>query len=590
MRMEELLEHADYLLRVATGKCDSWEDAQDLVQSALLEGLLAIRKGKKIDNARSWLVTVLNRRYYDMLREKYRKPILFLGVDYDLVRGEDEDDDITGAHGTKCGKESTSAYDMQCGKERATETADGISGFTENEDLTEEENLRRLVARMTKQCREVLIRHYFRGQSVKDIAEKLSLPENTVKSRLRLGRDKLRKDLTMEKYEKQSYEPETLWIAATGTPGLNDEPYSLVKDDKIVMNLLILAYEKPVTLPELADAIGISTTYIEPIVDRLVNGELMKRAGDKVYTDFIIYSEADRISTLEIQKELATKLFDDIWKEVEDGLKILRSAEYYQRQNASARLKLEGYFALRTVYQSVLKARDEVAGHVPVSEYPDRTGGGRWFAMGNRYPADYDYDNCPYDLYNISGEGGGYIQCLPGARSVGLYDYDLDNRVLGKAHTVYHTVGDPSEARECVIKFLYAVYRDDESLLSGISRKTLENVDVFLNLDYLERSPEGKLKLKIPVLSEEDRNAFYGLANEYAEKLLSAFRGEYAKMIKNPVSVPKHVQSDVPDFLRYLNTCCYFPSALILEARNRGRFLVGHDGPVPAVMMFVSKE
>ena len=48
MRLEELLEHADYLLGVAAGKCDSWEDAQDLVQATLLEGLLAVRKEKKI--------------------------------------------------------------------------------------------------------------------------------------------------------------------------------------------------------------------------------------------------------------------------------------------------------------------------------------------------------------------------------------------------------------------------------------------------------------------------------------------------------------------------------------------------------------
>lgn len=43
MNTEELSEHTDYLLRVAIGKCDSLEEAQDLVQSMLLEGLLAIR-------------------------------------------------------------------------------------------------------------------------------------------------------------------------------------------------------------------------------------------------------------------------------------------------------------------------------------------------------------------------------------------------------------------------------------------------------------------------------------------------------------------------------------------------------------------
>ena len=71
MRTEELLEHADYLL-----------------------GVLAIRNGKQIDNARNWLVTVLNRRFYDMLRSKYRKPLVFCGVDYALARDTVEAPDL----------------------------------------------------------------------------------------------------------------------------------------------------------------------------------------------------------------------------------------------------------------------------------------------------------------------------------------------------------------------------------------------------------------------------------------------------------------------------------------------------------------
>ena len=61
-------------------------------------------------------------------------------------------------------------------------------------------------------------------------------------------------------------------------------------------------------------------------------------------------------------------------------------------------------------------------------------------------------------------------------------------------------------------------------------------------------------------------------------------------MIRNPVNVPKQIQSDVPGFLRYLFTCCFFPSAVILEARSSGRFLQGCEKPVPAVLMIVSEE
>ena len=111
---------------------------------------------------------------------------------------------------------------------------------------------------------------------------------------------------------------------------MNDQPHSLVNNDKITMNLLILAYEKPVTVPELADAIGISAAYIEPIVDRLVEGELMKQVGDKVYTDFIIYTEKDLVNTYELQKKLASDLCGEIWKYVEEGLNELRTSAYYK--------------------------------------------------------------------------------------------------------------------------------------------------------------------------------------------------------------------------------------------------------------------
>ena len=211
-----MMAQADHLMHIAISKCDSLEDAQDLVQNTLLDGLHAINKGTEINNAKNWLCTVLNRKYYDLLREKYRKPIEFYGMDFDFAMKEENNQ----------------------------------ASATDEDGLTEEENLRRSVARLTKLYREVIVRHYFHGQEVKKIAKELSLPENTIKSRLRLGRDKLRKDLTMKKYEKQSFEPEDLWIPRSGYTGLDDQPHSLVNNDKIAMNLLILAYERPVTITE----------------------------------------------------------------------------------------------------------------------------------------------------------------------------------------------------------------------------------------------------------------------------------------------------------------------------------------------------
>lgn len=554
MEIEEMLAQVDYLMHVAGSKCDSWEDAQDLVQNTLLDGLHAVKKGTDINNARNWLCTVLNRKYYDLLREKYRKPLEFYGIGFDMAMEEEN-----------------------------------IKSLASDEmELTEEENLRRSVARLTKLYREIVVRYYFHGQEVKRIADELSLPENTVKSRLRLGRDKLRKDLIMEKYEKQSFEPEDLWISSSGYTGLDDQPHSLVNNDKIAMNLLILAYEKPVTLPELADAIGISTAYIEPVVERLVEGELMKQIGDKVFTDFIIYNQKDSTNTLELQKKLAGDLCGEIWKHVEEGLRELRLSAFYKKQNSSQAMKLEGYFVLHSVYRAVIRVRDEVAGNGSKYDYPDRKDGGRWYAMGTRFPANYDYDKSPQNEYGISGEAGGYNEHLLGARMIGLYDYDT--KALGKTHSAYHYVGNWNDARESVMKFLYAVYCDNDSFLSGISQKLLANIDLFIKLDFVERSASGKLILNVPVLSMDEKKQFYKLMGVYTDKLCAKFHDQFITMIKNPVEVPKQIRADVPDFLRYINTCCYFPSAFIYEAKKRGLFLKDYEKPVPPVVMVVDME
>lgn len=554
MEIEEMLAQVDYLMHIADSKCDSWEDAQDLVQETLLDGLHAIRRGTDINNARNWLCTVLNRKYYDLLREKYRKPLEFYGMDFDMAME----------------KENNQASDA------------------DEDGLTEEEKLRRSVAHLTKLYREIVVRHYFHGQEVKKIADELSLPENTVKSRLRLGRDKLRKDLTMEKYEKQSFEPEDLWISSSGYTGLDNQPHSLVNNDKIAMNLLILAYEKPVTISELADAIGIPTAYIEPVVERLVEGELMKQIGDKVFTDFIIYNQKESTNTLELQKKLAGDLCGEIWKHVEEGLSELRLSAYYKKQNSSQAIKLEGYFVLHSVYRAVIRVRDEVAGNGSKYDYPDRKDGGRWYAMGTRYPANYDYDKSPQSEYVISGEAGGNYENLLGARMIGLYDYDA--KALGKTHSAYHYVGNWNDARESVMKFLYAVYCDNDSFLSSISQKLLANVDMFIELDFVERAATGKLILNVPVLSMDEKKQFYNLMGAYTDKLCAEFHDSFTTMIKNPVVVPKQIQADVPDFLRYINTCCYFPSALIYEAKKRGLFLKDYEKPVPPVILFVDLE
>ena len=146
--------------------------------------------------------------------------------------------------------------------------------FDEGVDIPEEDDEEYLIseeaARVRKELnhlsfitREVLIRFYFGNQSIADISKGLDIPEGTVKSRLSAGRDHMKKGLeTME--ARENCLPGKLALSFGGSDGLKREPISLVENDLIAQNLLILAYEKPITISELSKAIGIPAAYIEP--------------------------------------------------------------------------------------------------------------------------------------------------------------------------------------------------------------------------------------------------------------------------------------------------------------------------------------
>lgn len=544
MKKEELVDYADYLLKAALNKTQNITEAEELVQDTLLAGLLAIEQGKEIFEPRNFLMIILNRRFYDKLRNKYKMPMVSMDVVADIPY-------------------------MDTQLEALEQTMDA-------------ENIRRCLANLTRIYREVMVKYYMYGQSVKQISHDLSIPENTVKSRLDVGRKHIRKDFNMNSYEKQSYEPEYLWISNSGNLGAEDEPFSLVGDDRITMNLLILAYGKPVTVPELAKAIGISTTYIEPIVEKLIKGELMKQVADKVYTDFIIYTQEDRLKNYEVEKALAEKLYKEIWHIVEQGLEELHGKEYCQKQSISQRRKLESFFVTRTIQRAVYNIRDEVCGGVQRFEtYPDRPNGGKWYAMGNQCSKE-DMEQSDYVKYYISGERINRQNDYCGCKCICLCEYDS---LLGRAQQGYHPL-----SMDDMLKMLYAIYSGKEGDLTIISNKCFESIPKLKKLGILTEDAEGKTVIDVPVISWKDRCSFYELSEKYDAMIRESFGEEIKGLMKGAIKLPGHLKS-VPDWQRYMECCSKFSMLVVENAYKNGLFQEGYDLQVsPAPAMFLALE
>lgn len=552
MNKNELTEYADHLFKTAMFKVNNIEDAEDLVQETLMAALSAINRNIPINDPKNWLITVLHRKYYDMLRRKYRKGTVNIDMIGDIPIYED--------------------ISLQ---------------LEQSEDA---ENIRRCLAHLTDLYRQVMVRFYMHGESVKQIAAALGIPENTVKSRLDTGRKHIRKDMTMENYTKQSYEPETLWITNSGRTGLNSEPFTLVGDDRIKMNLLILAYENPVTLPELAKAIGISTTYIEPIVNKLVQGELMKRVSDKFYTDFIIYSEHDRTVDLELEAELAKQLYKGIWEIAKCGLDELHEQDFYKSLSCSQSVKLDSFLVVRMIQDATNNIRNEACGDTPCFEnFPDRPNGGKWYAMGNRYPANYDWNKNTYNSYCISGVQECTLGDYCGAKWLMLGEYDCR---LGETYNGYcgGRVMYKMSGMD-VMKMLYAIHSGNEDTLPIINSHCFENIDGLKALGFLSNDESGRVICDVPVITKPDCQKLYDISEKYDNMISEKYHDELMKLMKYPVKLPAHLRS-VPNWQRYMYSCNTFPMRVIMNAHGNGLFLSGRDlkkKPAPAVFLAISK-
>lgn len=539
MPNDEIIQYYDYLMRLAVSKCGSQTDAEDLVGDTMLAAFAYLHRGGTIEYPKTWLANTLYHKHNDNLRKKYRAPIMVcLDEGVDFAEAEDEE------------------------------------SFTSEEKA----KVRKELNYLSFITREVLIRFYFGNQSVSDIAEGLGIPEGTVKSRLSSGRSQIKKGLeTME--TRENYLPGDMCLSYGGMEGLKGEPVSLVEGDKIVQNLLVLAYEKPVTIRELSRAIDIPVAYIEPIVKKLVDGELMVQMdGGKVYTDFIITKPQDSVKNFKPQLDFAHEHFETIWGIVERMSDKILKLDFVNNMEKEERTKLDRY--------AVLKALQDFqhfgTGKIEVPNFPQRRDGGRWFAQAIAVDAGYNMKEYrEASEYAIHG-GHRTLEALTagGTRRVRLYEFDT---------TLWDSPHRYSFAYELyfkhIIPFLWCIYAD----IPLAERPEIPN-ELISNMPALERlgmigNTQNKPCVKIPVLKKEEYDELCAIIKSATEEIKSAIGEEFTSFIASmKTPIPKHLTS-VPELFRYHEATKYFVIAIVREAYGKGLHLKGVDYCCPPVVM-----
>ena len=537
MTNDEIMEYYDYLISLAMSKGNSQNDAEDLVGDTMLAAFAYMHRGGIIAHPKTWIVSTLCHKHNDNLRKKYRTPVTVC-LDESLEIAEEEDE------------------------------------YFSSEDAS---NVRKELNYLSFITREVLIRFYFGKQSVSDIAYDLHIPEGTVKSRLSAGRNQMKKGLeTME--TRENYLPGKLYLSFGGSDGLKREPISIVEGDLIAQNLLILAYDNPITISDLSKAIGIPAAYIEPIIKKLVDGELMVQMDSgKVYTDFIITRPQNSLNNFKPQLEFAHKHFETIWKIIERMTDKISKMSFVQEMSTEERTKLDRY--------AVLKALQDFqhfgTGKIEAPEFPKRKDGGRWFAHAIAFDAGYHTkEYMEASEYCIHG-GHRTSEAKGVGRTKRIRFYEFDTTLWDSPHRyggVYELYFKYS------ILLLWSIYEGGSLETSDIPNEFISYIPTLELFGVIGHSGD-KLCVKIPVLKKSEYDEICGMIKNATEEIKSAIGEEFTAFstsLKTPI--PKHLTS-VPELFRYTEATKYFVMSIVRKAYDEGLHLKGVDYCCPPAVL-----
>lgn len=231
----------------------STHDAEELTSEVSLAILTALRSGTVPQHFSAWVWQIARNRYSHWADRKRRRTETVSGTDLGDFGDLASDDDVEGS-------------------------------LIHSEELS---LLRRELAFISADYRDVVVAFYIEDRKVSDIARSLHLSEGTVKSKLFRSRNILKEGMNMAReFGTKSYKPENVRFSASGSQpsGL---PWTAVQR-QIPKNILLEASNNPSTLEELSVELGIAMPYMEEEVAILERATLLKKVGNKYITNFFI--------------------------------------------------------------------------------------------------------------------------------------------------------------------------------------------------------------------------------------------------------------------------------------------------------------
>ncbi|MCL2664302.1 MAG: hypothetical protein FWE82_01690 [Defluviitaleaceae bacterium] len=261
-------------------------DAEELAAETALAVVGSLRKKAVPENFPAWVWKIARNKYAAWSEMKNKKAAAFMGGGFDMAADAETDGPET--------------------------------WLLHSEDIN---LLRRELAFISSEYRDVLVAYYIDYKNVGDIAASLRLPAGTVKAKLFRARNILKEGIEMAReFGVLSYKPENVGFIFNGMNGNNGEPWNML-NRALCKNILLAAYRTPSTAGELAVELGVALPYMEDELKSLVWDGLVRLNGKKYETNIFIVSAAAQEKIYAHLKKITSALTDALVGLIEHKVK-----------------------------------------------------------------------------------------------------------------------------------------------------------------------------------------------------------------------------------------------------------------------------
>ena len=236
------------------------EDAEDLTQDIALQIITALNKGTIPTSFSAWVWQIARNRYSVWAKEKH-----------------DRNESVTGS---------------DIGDYEIPDESEGENILDEMIHKEQMALLRRELAFIKSDYRNIVVAYYIENKSIRDIAASLSLSISAVQQRLHRARITLKEGMDMTReFGVRSYKPEDVNFGCScDSFGEFGQPWTIL-NHKIYKNIFLEAYGNPSTAEELSLELGVALPYMEEELQYLTDQTLLTKDGNKYETAFPILSK-----------------------------------------------------------------------------------------------------------------------------------------------------------------------------------------------------------------------------------------------------------------------------------------------------------